>query len=278
MAQGKGQKVKKAAVRVLALLLALTAFLWWSHNSLQVEQFTLQSSHLPSPFHGLRIVQLSDLHGRQFGKDNRRLIKAVQEQKPDMIAVTGDLLDEEHREVDSILPLMKALVETAPTYYITGNHEWAAHIVPELTEKLESVGVRCLRNEFEPIEKLGCRIVVAGVDDPNGPADQKTPQQLAAELKRRYEGNFWLLLAHRNVDYYEYAGLGADLILTGHAHGGVIRLPGTDGLVGPRLEWFPTWTDGIYLDFATPMFVSRGLGGFRLFNRPQVAVLELKCA
>ena len=277
MPRYKMRPVKEMLFRLLVLL-GLAAFMWWSHNSLQVDTYTLRSTHLPAAFDGYRIVQLSDLHGRQFGRDNRRLLEAVRAQQPDMIALTGDILDEEHREVESILPLIRALVDIAPTYYVTGNHEWAAHIVPELIETLEQEGVTCLQNEFVTVEKLGCRILVAGVDDLNGPADQKTPQQLAQELKKGYEGSFWLLLAHRNVNYYDYAGLGADLILTGHAHGGMIRLPGTDGLIGPRLEWFPTWTSGIYLDFATPMFVSRGLGGFRLFNRPQVAVLELKCA
>lgn len=277
MPRHKMRPAKEMLFRLLVLL-GLAAFMWWSHNSLQVDTYTLRSTHLPAAFDDYRIVQLSDLHGRKFGRDNSRLLEAVRAQQPDMIALTGDILDEENRDVESILPLIRGLVDIAPTYYVTGNHEWAAHIVPELVAALEQEGVICLQNEFVTVEKLGCRILVAGVDDPNGPADQKTPQQLAQELKKGYEGSFWLLLAHRNVNYYDYAGLGADLILTGHAHGGMIRLPGTDGLIGPRLEWFPTWTSGIYLDFVTPMFVSRGLGGFRLFNRPQVAVLELKCA
>lgn len=269
---------------LLLLLLAVFAllFLRWSNTSLQVERFTYTSSHLPAGFGGCTIVQLSDLHGAEFGENNADLLQAVREAQPDYIFLTGDLLDRFRETPQSYaVSLCRQLMEIAPTYFVTGNHEWALPGIRELKSAIRDTGTTVLTNQFVTLERGGDSILLAGIDDPNGFADQKTPEELAQEVRETWGDGFWLLLAHRN-NFFEnhYSLLGADLVISGHAHGGLIRLPFTDGLVGVERNLFPGYTAGFYEKNGTDLFVSRGLGNsgrtFRLFNRPQVAVLTLE--
>ncbi|MBU5625899.1 metallophosphoesterase [Oscillibacter sp. MSJ-2] len=271
----------KAAIPVL---IVGAAFLWWSSNSLQTDAFTFSSSRLPESFEGLRIVLLSDLHGKEFGKGNNSLLKAVREQAPDLIAVTGDILDRfRQTPVSYAGDLGAALAAIAPTYFVTGNHDWAmgTSVAEELKTALRNGGVTVLSDETVPFERNGQRILLSGVDDPNGYADQPTPEDVALSLIERYGKNdFRLLLAHRNDRFAsEYYRLGYDLTLSGHGHGGLFRLPFTDGLVGTNHDLFPSYTAGFYEVEGRRVLVSRGLGNsgptFRLFNRPEIVVLTL---
>lgn len=148
----------------------------------------------------------------------------------------------------------------------------------ELKKALSDHGVTVLSNQFLPLERNGDTLLLAGIDDPNGHADQKTPEELALDLYAAEQAPFWLLLAHRN-DRFEsqYSRLGADLVLSGHGHGGIIRLPFTDGLLSTDRTFFPSFTAGEYTVGDAKLFVTRGLGNpgfsFRLFNRPEVAVV-----
>ncbi len=267
----------------LLLLCALCAgFFWWSNHTLEVRTFTFSSPRLPEGFDGCVIVQLSDLHGALFGEDNRDLVNCVRAAGPDYIFLTGDLQDQYRQTPRSYsVSLGRSLAEIAPTYFITGNHEWAFPDVPGLKRELEAAGVTVLSNECTVLERGGGALVLAGVDDPNGYADQKTPEALAEEIRAAFGDPFWLLLAHRN-NYFErtYSRLGADLVITGHGHGGLIRLPFTDGLVSVERTFFPSYTAGFYSANGGELFVSRGLGNsgrtFRLFNRPEVVVLTLE--
>ena len=266
----------------LALLVVLAAlFLRWSNTSLQITHFDPVFSNLPAGFDGCRIVVLSDLHGSVFGEENADLFNAVAEQDPEYIFYLGDLEDRFHGIAEGYAEsIATGLSSIAPTYYVTGNHEWAAHHVPELKNKLTDNGVSVLANRFITLERNGDTTILAGIDDPNGYADQKTPEELAAELYSTHGDSFWMLLAHRN-DRFEsqYSLLGADLVLSGHGHGGIIRLPFTDGLFSTDRTFFPSYTAGLYEKNGSCLFVTRGLGNsgpsFRLFNRPEVAVLTL---
>ena len=184
--------------------------------------------------------------------------------------------------------LAKGLSAIAPTYYVTGNHEWSvewggeADFVHTLKALLTGNGVTVLSNQYEVLEQKGASLVLAGVDDPNGYADQKTPEELYTEIEVEQPGLFTILLAHRNDAIEQYAAAGYDFVMSGHGHGGIIRLPFTDGLLSPVRTFFPTWTAGLYTVEETTLFVSRGLGnnttpvkGFRLFNRPELAIVEL---
>ena len=266
----------------LIFILFCVGFFHWSNHSLQVQRFTFTSPRLPAGFDGCVIVQLSDLHGALFGEDNRDLLKVVAKNRPDYIFLTGDLLDQYRATPHSYaVSLGGALADIAPTYFVTGNHEWALPDVPGLKRKLEEAGVQVLTNEYTVLARDGDNAVLAGVDDPNGYADQKTPEEVAEEVRAAFDAPFWMLLAHRN-NYFEdeYCRLGADLVISGHGHGGLVRLPFTDGLVSVERTFFPSYTAGFYQAGGADLFVSRGLGNsgrtFRLFNRPQVAVLTLK--
>ncbi len=266
------------------LLLAICGVLFfrWSNRSLQIEAFTYASPRLPEGFDGCTIVQLSDLHGASFGEDNAELIAAVAAQDPDLIFLTGDIQDRYRKTPASYTAAIgRAMAGIAPTYFVTGNHEWAFPDVRELKRSLKDAGVTVLTNEFVALERDGGVIFLAGIDDPNGFADQKSPEALAEEVKAAAGGGFWMLLAHRN-NYFEkqYSSLGADLVISGHGHGGLIRLPFTDGLISVERTLFPSYTSGFYQFNGRDVFVSRGLGNsgpsFRLFNRPQLVTLTLE--
>ncbi len=285
-AKRKVRRVRAA----LALLVLAAALVWRGNTSLETEEFVFSSARVPDGFDGARIVQLSDLHGRSFGAENARLLAAVRAAEPDYIFLTGDLVDRAtDAPADYAAALGAALSAIAPTFSVTGNHEWAlgSAAAEQVKTALRESGVTVLTNEFIALERGGELLLLAGVDDPNAYSDQKTPAQLAREVYAAQDDPFWLLLAHRNNAFNGgYCRLGADLTLSGHAHGGVWRLPFTDGLIDTGLRLFPSFTSGFYRCTdegceGAALFVSRGLGNSphfvpRLFNRPQVAVITLE--
>ena len=277
----RSRRPVRVACLVLLALLAAYGFFHWSNTALETTYFNPVFEDLPAGFDGCRIVVLSDLHGTVFGEENQSLLSAVAQAQPEYIVVAGDLIDEETPDPQSYATeLAPQLQRIAPVFYVTGNHEWATGSVPALKEILTAAGWTVLSNRYLPLERNGDSILLAGIDDPNGYADQKTPEEVAAEVYADCGDSFWMLLAHRN-DYFadRYSQLGADLVISGHGHGGVIRLPFTDGLLGTRHNLFPTHTAGLYHENGSALFVSRGLGNvditFRLFNRPEIAVLTL---
>lgn len=263
------------------LILVLVFFFRWENTSLQIARFDPVFTDLPTGFDGCRIVVLSDLHGAEFGENNEELFQTVADQSPEYIFYLGDLEDKYRGPEPGYAEAVAAgLTAIAPTYYVTGNHEWAIGDVPELKERLAAQGVTVLSNDFTTLERNGDTVVLAGIDDPNGYADQKQPETVAAEVYAAYGDPFWLLLAHRNDRFEEqYSLLGADLVLSGHGHGGIIRLPFTDGLLSTNRTLFPSYTAGLYDKNGSALFVTRGLGNsgpsFRLWNRPEVAVVTL---
>lgn len=266
----------------LALLVLLGGlFFYDQQNRLQPEVIAVSSSRLPAAFDGFRILQLSDLHGKEFGAGNAVLLEEATKLAPDLIALTGDLIDDP-AQLSMLEPLCRGLAAIAPTYYVTGNHEWAIHEAPQVKSLLRDCGVTPLSNQYLALERGGERIILAGIDDPNGPYDQKTPQQLAQEIRDAEGDPYTLLLAHRNEYYEVYDSCGFDLTLCGHVHGGLIRLPFTDGLIdNTRRRFFPTHTAGLYpLSGGGTLMVSRGLGNggwtFRLFNRPHLPLIVLE--
>ena len=276
---------RRHPLRWVAALLILLAvgwcFLQWQLWGIQVTVTQVGVHGLPDGFEGLRIVQISDLHGHEYGQDSEALLALVAQQAPEFIVVTGDLIDQESH-LAMVPALARGLAAIAPTYYVTGNHEWAVGGVPRLKGILTECGVTVLSNQYVTLERNGDSLVLAGVDDPNGYADQKTPEELYGEIQREAGDLCTILLAHRNDRFDQYAAAGYDLVISGHAHGGIVRLPFTDGLLGTDRKLFPTWTAGVYTLGDSTLFVSRGLGnntvpihGFRLFNRPDLAVLEL---
>ncbi len=267
--------------RLVLLLLVLVGFWFWENETIVTEEWVVTSPKIPQAFSGFRIVELADLHSKQLGDENRQLIQAIKDAQPDMIAIDGDLLDCHTQDWQWVIQLAQELVQVAPTFFVTGNHEWQLEELPEILEGLEEAGVTVLRNQSLLLQLDGENIILAGVDDPNGPYDQKTPQTVVEEAKTQWgEENFLVVLAHRNdqIDMWEQTG--ADLVLTGHGHGGIIRLPFLGGLFDRDGSFLQPYSAGLYQAGNTIMAVSRGLGnsrgGFRLFNRPHLPVLTLQ--
>ncbi|EOS66108.1 metallophosphoesterase [Oscillibacter sp. 1-3] len=266
----------------LAAVILAALFVRWDNTALQVTYFEPVFAGLPEGFDGCWLAVLSDLHGARFGPGNADLFAAVAAAAPDYIFYLGDLEDRHRGPREGYAEeAAQGLSAIAPLYYVTGNHEWAIGDVPELKKRLAASGARVLTNEFVTLERNGDTVVLAGIDDPNGYADQKTPEQVAAEIYAAQGDPFWMLLAHRNNEFAErYSLLGTDLVLSGHGHGGIIRLPFTDGLLSVERTFFPSYTAGLYEENGSALFVTRGLGNsgptFRLFNRPEVAVVTLR--
>lgn len=254
----------------------LAAELIVSNFCIKTSRYRCPSAALPASFDGMRIVQISDLHGRGLGG---RILLAAAREKPDIIAVTGDIADRQE-DVEDMLELIGGLCRIAPVYYVTGNHEWAETDIYALIPELTDMGVKVLQNTFDTITIGADSIFIAGIDDPNGRADMKTPGQLAGELD---EKAYTVLLSHRPERFEEYAALGFDLTLSGHIHGGIVRLPFAGGMFSPGMTLFPEYDGGC---FTAPggqmMIVSRGFAGAagipRLFNRPELDVIVLSCA
>ena len=270
---------KTAVLLVLTALLA-AGFLLWGNCSLQTTETALVSPALPPAFDGLRIVELADLHGRVFGRGSRRLLAAVRRAEPDLICIDGDLFDE-HTDLAMLPPLLRGLCAIAPVYYVTGNHEWRVPGLRGILAQMRTCGVTVLQDDWRVLRRGEDALIVAGTDDPCGPAERKTPAELIADIRAEAgEAAFLLLLAHRNDQLPQWSALGVQAVLAGHCHGGVVRLPFVGGLFGTDRRLFPAWDAGLYRQGETVLYVSRGLGytnvHFRLFNRPEVAVIVLR--
>lgn len=270
---------KTAVLLVLTALLA-AGFLLWGNCSLQTTETALVSPALPPAFDGLRIVELADLHGRVFGRGSRRLLAAVRRAEPDLICIDGDLFDE-HTDLAMLPPLLRSLCAIAPVYYVTGNHEWRVPGLRGILAQMRACGVTVLQDDWRVLRRGEDALIVAGTDDPCGPAERKTPAELIADIRAEAgEAAFLLLLAHRNDQLPQWSALGVQAVLAGHCHGGVVRLPFVGGLFGTDRRLFPAWDAGLYRQGETALYVSRGLGytnvHFRLFNRPEVAVIVLR--
>lgn len=279
MSSHKKRRIGRGSI-IFLLIVAVVAILTYDSNTrLVTDEFELYSRDLPSSFDGMRVVQLSDIHTAEFGNENEILLDEVRAANPDIITVTGDFIDGERAE-SYVRGLMSSLCEIAPVYYVTGNHEWACGWIREFFEILDDCGVNVLRNEYCLLEKNGDTIVIAGADDPNGPYDMMTHEELVSEIREREGGKYILMLYHRNNNLEEWEKLGIDTVLCGHAHGGVVRFPFTDGLISPDREWFPEATSGLHKFGETEIIISRGMGNtsgaLRFLNNPEIVVAVLK--
>ena len=257
----------------------------WSNKALMVSTISISSSHIPAAFSGFRIAQVSDLHNSEFGKNNTELLKLLSESRPDIIAITGDLIDANHTDVGIALGFAQESVRIATTYYVTGNHEAASPQYDTLKAGLEEAGVIVLEDEAVSLERNGETITLFGVGDPDftvkGDMFGETAAMVSTKLKNLDdgEGGYTILLSHRPELFETYVDCGIDLVFAGHAHGGQFRLPFISGLVAPNQGLFPQYDAGLYTDGSTSMVVSRGIGNsiipFRFNNRPEIVLVEL---
>lgn len=208
----------------------------------------------------------------------------IEEAEPDILVITGDLVDSRRTDLETGMAFAEQAAAIAPTYYVSGNHEARIPDYDKLKQGLESAGVVILENERIELERAGERIALCGLHDPSfgpdypdGGAENIVERSLAGFMGG--DEAYTVLLAHRPEFFALYADYGADLVFSGHAHGGQIRLPFLGGVVAPGQGLFPKYDAGLYTEGAAGMVVSRGLGNslfpFRVNNRPEVVSVEL---
>lgn len=258
-------------LRICAGFALLTLFVWCNNSWLKTTGYTVKVQGLKSK---VRIVQLSDLHGKSFGRNNARLIKRVVKADPDFIAVTGDIIHKYTKRNKRVaLKLVNGLSKVAPVVFVSGNHEMRALEYRTFRAELSAAGALVLDDCTADI----CGLTVVGLNcasQKNDTVGKITPKEIP-------EGSAKVLLAHKPQFIDKYAEFGYDLILSGHAHGGQWRIPFTGiGLYAPGQGKFPKFTSGVHTRGKTKMVISRGLGNsqfpLRLFNRPEVVIINLE--
>ncbi len=272
---------------ILAILLVLM-IVWVSHGNttLETKIINVSSEKLPQEFDGFRIVQISDLHNAEFGKDNSKLISALKETDADIIVITGDIIDSRKTNIDRALHFAGEAALLAPAYYVNGNHESRLENAEynRLITGLESAGVTVLENKVAEISLGDETITLIGINDPKFRmelVDDTTEQNIAHQLMSAapQNNNYTVLLAHRPEYFDVYAGK-VDLVFSGHAHGGQFIIPFIGGILAPGQGFLPEYYDGLYEQSGTSMIVSRGIGNsifpFRINNKPEIVVAELK--
>lgn len=271
---GRKARFKKLIV-VISVLLVFILFCAYENNKLVVSSYSYSSDELTC-FDGYRIVHISDLHNANFGTNNSKLIEKIIDCKPDIIVITGDIVDSNHTNIARALAFAKEAVDICPVYYVTGNHElWLKqNQYSELMTGLENAGVSILSNELMTVEKDDNYFNLVGIDDA-----YLIGNQLDTILDG-HENECNVVLAHEPQYIKSYEMAGADLVLSGHAHGGQFILPVIGAVYAPDQGFNPQYTEGQYKSSNMTMIVSRGLGNsvipVRLFNYPEVVCVELK--
>ena len=278
----------KRRKKIIGILFVLCVFLvgWivWGNTALMINELTIKNDKIPTGFSGFRIAQISDLHNTEFGEDNIKPLSKLKECEPDIILITGDLVDSRRTDIEIGITFAEKAAMIAPTYYVTGNHEARIDEYEELIKGLQQVGVSVLQNECVLLEQSGETIAIAGIEDPSFSTDylfgdsETVTKDILSELLD--ENIYTVLLAHRPELFDTYVDCEADLVFSGHAHGGQFRLPLIGGVVAPNQGLFPEYDAGLYSEEDTDMVVSRGIGNsilpFRINNRPEIVLVELQ--
>lgn len=279
------------------VVLGGAAFYKYETDTLEITSYEIENTKIPTEFNDFKIIQISDLHNKSFGKNNKRLIEKIDSQNPDIIVITGDLVEGDNKNFYVALNLIDELTKKYKVYHIIGNHEQKSLIkkhgelyktyFKELTKK----PIIDLDNEKVKIEKNGKYINLYGLIIPLEyyPYFFKNYKNKDIGLDECFISNnlgdinkneYNILLAHTPFFFEDYEKYGVDLILAGHVHGGIIRIPGLGGLLSPNREFFPKYDFGKYDKNNTTMLLSKGLGGskvlVRLACKPEIVSITLK--
>lgn len=276
---------KRKFIFLAVVLFAAIFVFWvlWSNIAIKVSEYTVTDSEIPVSFSGFRIVQVSDLHNVEFGEKNEELIALIKKAKPDIIVLTGDMVDSRRTDIAVALDFARQAVAIAPTYYITGNHESRISDYGVLKAGLIEAEVVVLENESVDIKCADEAITILGIQDMGfGDDFFFTDYEIFEQYKNTLpkSENYTVMMAHRPHLFGNYAAFGADLVLSGHAHGGQFRLPFVGGVFAPGQGFWPKYDAGLFDKGESKMIVSRGLGKsvipLRFNNRPELVVVELK--
>lgn len=273
----KKKSWKKRLVILFVIMIVFGIFFWFENHHLVASEYDIVSEKVGADLDGYRIVQISDLHNALFGNANEKLIVKIIEEKPDIIVITGDIVDSNHTRMEVALSFVEAAARICPVYYVTGNHEyWLLKTEQQrLFSGITNAGATLLYNEGIVIEQGADKFVLLGLDDQDLMTDK-----LGVLMSQVKEDQLSLLLAHEPQYIDHYAEFGVDVVMAGHAHGGQFRLPFIGAVVAPDQGFHPTYTQGLYEEKDTKMIVSRGLGNsvipVRLFNDPEIVTVTLK--
>lgn len=281
----KRNKKRVILIVTVVLLVGLCGWTIWDNTALEINEYEIMSDKIPEAFSGFRIVQVSDLHNAEFGDGNEKLIELLSQTDPDMIVITGDLIDSRHTDIEIALEFVRQAIKLAPVYYVSGNHEARVREYEDLKMGLTEAGVIVLEDQKIQITREGESISILGIDDPSFQEDYlfgdavSVTSSVLSELQNESDV-YTVLLAHRPELFETYVDAGVDLVFSGHAHGGQFRLPFIGGLVAPNQGFFPKYDAGLFSEGSTTMIVSRGVGNsiipIRFNNRPEIIVAELK--
>lgn len=277
--KSKGTKI----LRILIAMVVVLGFLYYENNAVDISHYAVDNINIPAEFDGVKILQISDLHSKSFGKNQKRLIEMVKRVKPDFIFLTGDLIDYRSNRIEPCADLIRGIKEVAPIYFVTGNHEEASKVFLTFKQVLQDNGVILLDDESVVVKKGEGQILISGISDREGLYDSYSStsdkfRETLISLAGDHE-YYQILLAHRPelIEYYSEANY--DLVFSGHAHGGQVRLPFLGGLVAPGQGLLPEYTENVHDVGETSMVISRGLGNSlipqRLFNHPELVVVTL---
>ena len=275
------KKRRNILIFLCAVMLFTVCWIVYDNKRIQVNELTIISENLPEDFAGYRIVHVSDLHNAEFGKDNIRLLSLIRDSAPDIIVVTGDIIDSRHTDVQTARNFINNAARIAPVYYVTGNHDSRVSEENRIDSISLNANVTVLHNEDTFLNKGDSKIQLIGVDDPDYMATSLYDDAyLYYELEKYDNEHFKILLSHRPEHFETYVNSNMDVVFSGHAHGGQFRFPYVGGLFAPHQGFFPEYDSGLYSENETNLVVSRGLGNsifpFRINNPPEIIIVTLK--
>ena len=279
------RKSKTILTLISLFFIILIAGTLLGNTALEVNEYEIVSDRIPKEFDGFRIAQVSDLHNTEFGEGNSKLIGLLSQTEPDIIVLTGDLIDSRQTNIEIALSFARDAMKIAPVYFVSGNHEARVSEYEDLKMGLAEAGVIVLENQKVEITRDGEAITLMGIDDPSFQesylfGDAESVAKQAIEMLQSESDGYTVLLSHRPELFELYVKTGMDLVFCGHAHGGQFRLPFLGGLVAPNQGFFPKYDAGQFTEENTTMIVSRGVGNsiipIRFNNRPEIILAELK--
>lgn len=269
---------------IVILIVLLFFYINYENNSLQISNYEITNNKIPNEFNDYKIIQISDFHNTKSTKLTNTLVKEIENQKPNLILITGDLIDSRTKDINVAIDFVKKIKKCAPIYFVSGNHEARISDYSELKAKLRENDVIILDNKVDAIELNDSKIKVLGIDDPSMVHESSITDKEIIKTEINYleydRNSFNILLSHRPELFNVYVENEIDLVLSGHAHGGQIRIPFIGGLVAPNQGLFPKYTSGKYMEQKTTMIVSRGIGNsilpYRINNKPELVIITLK--
>lgn len=270
------------------MMIATARFLYKEDKNIGITHRTLIHENIPKSFDGYKIIHVSDFHNAYFGRRSKHLLKMIEDIKGDVILMTGDIIDRRTPNLKRAVHFINGMTNILPTYFVTGNHEAHYKQWLRLKAEIDHSKMNNISNKIIKLEKDNEAINLAGINDPWFFGHEDNPyvyqyfkaQLIQTVMPLRHDDAFTVLMAHRPELFNIYSVLPVDLVLSGHAHGGQIRIPYVKGLYSPHQGILPKYSEGVHKKYGTTLSISRGLGNsrfpFRVFNHPEIVVITLK--